>query len=302
MLRRAFWALCVVACLAMPVAVRAQGNYLDVTIVKVKPEKAGEFNVIAKKIADANRRYNGDRWLASETVYGEVDTFSFISLRETYADADKGSEAFIGALQKAYGKEATDKMLRDLDSCTISTRNELRRRRFDLSRKAPTDAASYAKLIGEARVLRSTAVHVRPGHAADFEALLKENKAAGERSADTQPLLVSQVIEGTNGTVFYIAALRSSLGGFDKNPTAREILGEEGYKKFQQTNAEIVESAESEIMHFSPELSNPPDEIAEVAADYWHPKQVVAAASPKPKTAHGNAAEVKPTSEKPQPK
>jgi hypothetical protein len=301
MLRKALWALGVVVCLAAPVAVQAQGDYLDVTIVKVKPEKAAEFNIIAKKIADANRRYNGDRWLALETVYGEGDTFTFTSTRQDYSDIDKGSEAFIGALQKAYGKEATEKMLRDLDNCTASLRSELRRRRWDLSRKTPADPAAYAKLIGDSRVIRTTAVHLRPGHIAEFEAMLKETKEAGEKAANTQPQFVSQVVEGSKGTTFYVSTLRGSLGGFDKNPTAREILGEEGYKKFQQMNAEIVESTESALMHFSPELSNPPEEIAEVAADFWHPKQIVAAAAPKPKAARANAAEMKPASQKPQP-
>jgi hypothetical protein len=301
MLRRSIWALGLVVCLAVPAAVRAQGDYLDVTIVQVKPEKAAEFNVIAKKIADANRRYNGDRWLALETVYGEGDTFTFTSSRQDYSDIDKGNEAFLGALRKAYGKEATEKMLHDLDNCTASLRSELRRRRWDLSRKVPSDAAGYAKLVGESRFLRTTAVHVRPGHIAEFEAMLKETKEAGEKSPTTQPQLVSQVVEGSRGTIFYVSALRGSLGGFDKNPTAREILGEEGYKKFQHMNAEIVESTESSLMHFSPELSNPPEEVVQVAADFWRPKQVVAAAAPKSKTSRSSAAEVKPASEKPQP-
>jgi hypothetical protein len=301
MFTKALWALGVVVLLAAPAAVQAQGDYLDVTIVKVKPEKAAEFNIIAKKIADANRRYNGDRWLAMETVYGEGDTFTFTSTRQDYSDVDKGSEAFIGALQKAYGKEATEKLLHDLDNCTVSLRSELRRRRWDLSRRTPTDPAAYAKLVGDSRVLRTTAVHVRPGHIAEFEAMLKETKEAGEKAANTQPQFVSQVVEGGKGTTFYISALRGSLGGFDKNPTARDILGEEGYKKFQQMNAEIVEGTESSLMHFSPELSNPPDEIAEVASDFWHPKQIVASAAPKPKAAHAHAAEMTPASGKPQP-
>jgi hypothetical protein len=302
MLRRAFWALGVAVCLAAPVAVRAQGDYLDVTIVKVKPEKSGEFSTISKKLADANRRFNGDRWLALETVYGEGDTFAFISTRQDYADADKGSEAFIGALQKAYGKEAAEKLLHDFENCTQSSRSELRRRRWDLSRKTPSDAAAYAKLVGESRVLRTTAVHVRPGHIAEFEALLKEMKEAGERNPNTQPLFVSQVLEGSKGTTFYVSALRSSLGGFDKNPTNRDILGEEGYKKFQEKNAEIVEGTESTLFHFSAELSNPPEEVAQVAADFWQPKQIVASAPHKPKAgARGNAAEAQPTSEKAKP-
>jgi hypothetical protein len=297
MLRKAIWALVAAVCLVAPVAVQAQGNYLDVTIVKVKPEKAAEFNALGRKMADANRRNNGDRWLAQETIYGEGDTFVFTSVRQDYADVDKANDAFMGALQKVYGKEGTQKMMHDLDNCTLSLRSELRRRRPDLSRKAPTDMASYAKLIGESRVLRTTVVHVRPGHAPEFEALLKEAKEAGEKLADAQPLLVSQVVEGTSGTgtTFYLTALRSSLGGFDKNPTIRDILGDEGFRKFQQVNAEAVESTESSLLHFSPELSNPIEEIAQVAADFWTPKETVAAASSKPKAKSAKAAEVKST-------
>jgi quinol monooxygenase YgiN len=294
MLRKALWALVTaVVCLAAPVVMRAQMEYLDVYTVKVKPEKSAEFNALARKVADANRKFNGDHWLATESVYGEGDTFSFVSYREDYASIDKATDVFMGALQKAFGKEGAEKMLHDWENCLIRSQSELRRRRMDLSRKAPTDAAAFAKLIGESRVVRTTAVHVRPGHIADFEETLKELKEAGEKNPYTQPLLVSQAVEGTKGTTFYITSVRSSLGGFDKNPTAREVLGEEGYKKYQHMNAETVESAESTLRHFSPELSNPPEEIAQVAADFWRPKQTVAAASAKPKSGGAKAAEVK---------
>lgn len=301
MSKKAIWAFAVVAglVLAAPVAVRAQGDYLDEYIVRVKPEKVADFTAISKKIADANRRFNGDRWIAMTAMYGEGETYVFVSIRKDYAEIDKGSDAFTAALQKAYGKEGADKLLRDEESCVESSRSELRRRRWDLSRKAPSDAAAEAKLIGESRVLRTTAVHVRSGHIADFEALLKEVKEAGEKNPDTQPVLVSQVIEGTKGTTFYVTSLRSSLGGFDKNPTARDVLGEEGYKKYLHANAEFVSGTESMILHFSAELSNPPEEVAKVAEDFWQPKAVVASA--KPKAAAGKAAEIKPTAEKPKP-
>lgn len=279
MLRKVLWALGVAVFLATPAAVKAQGDYLDVEIVKAKPEKAAEMTAITKKMVDANRRYNGDHWLTTQTVYGEGDTIVFVSYRQDYADIDKAQEAFIGALNKAFGKEATEKMFQDFENCVASSRTELRRRRWDLSRKAPTDAAGYAKLLGDSRMVRTTAVHVRPGRAAEFEALLKDLKEAGERNPNTQPVLVSQVIEGSTGTTFYISTLRSSMGGFDKNPTLSEILGEEGYKKFQQMSAEVVESSESSLYRFSPELSNPPEEVVAAAPDFWQPKATVAAAA-----------------------
>lgn len=123
-------------------------------------------------------------------------------------------------------------MGRDFENCLVWSRTELRRRRMDLSRKPPTDMASYARPIGESRVLRTTAVHIRPGRYVDFETVLKEVKEAGERNPNTQPVLLSQAVEGTKGNTFYITTFRSSLGGFDKHPTQRELLREEGFKKY----------------------------------------------------------------------
>src|SRR4029077_16308542 len=100
------------------------------------------------------------------------------------------------------------------------------------SRKAPADPAAYAKLIGETRYLRTTAVHIKPGHIAEFEALMKDLKAAGEANPKPHPVFVSQAVEGSRGTVFYVSGLRSSLAGFDNNVSNQDLLGDEGYKKF----------------------------------------------------------------------
>lgn len=290
--RRALWALAVVVSLAAPVAVQAQGDYLDVYTVKVKPEKLAEFQAITKKWADANRRYDGDRWLALEAVYGEGNVYQFTSMRKDYADIDKTNEAVMAAVNKAFGKEAAQKMEQDFNNCLVWSRTELRRRRWDLSRKAPQGPEAYAKFIGDSRLLRTTAVHIRSGHVPEFEAFSKEMKEAGEKNPGTQPVFVSQVVEGGKGAIFYVSTLRSSMGGFDHNPTAKEILGEEGFKKFQQVNADAVETAESTLYRFAPDLSNPPDEIAKVASDFWRPKAMMAA------TAKSKAATMQPVAAK----
>jgi len=282
--RRALWALAVAVCLAAPVAVHAQGDYLDVFIVKVKPEKLADFQALSKKFAEANRRFNGDRWLALEAVYGEGNVYQFTSVRKDYADIDKANEAEMLAVNKGLGKDAAQKLQQDWMNCLVSSRTELRRRRWDLSRKAPQDAEAYAKLIGESRLLRTTAVHIRPGHVPDFEALMKDTKEAAEKNPDTAPVFVSQVIEGSKGAIFYVSTLRSSMSGFDHNPTTKEILGEEGFKKFQQISAEAVEVADSALYRFDPAISNPPEEVAKVAMDFWRPKAVIAAMA-KPRTA-----------------
>src|SRR5258708_37027426 len=62
MFKKAIWALAVVAGLLLgaPVAVPAQGDYLDENIFKVKPEKVWDFTTLAKRIANPNRRSNVD--------------------------------------------------------------------------------------------------------------------------------------------------------------------------------------------------------------------------------------------------
>lgn len=282
--RRALWVSAVAVCLAAPVAVQAQGDYLDVFIVKVKPEKLTEFNALNKKWVDANRRFNGDHWIAVETLYGEGGVYQYTSIRKDYADIDKSNEASMAAANKAFGKEASMKIIQDFMNCLVWSRSELRRRRMDLSRKPPTDPDTYAKLIGESRFLRTTAVHIRSGHVPEFENVLKEAKEAGEKNPDLPPVFVSQVVEGSRGPTFYVTTLRSSLGGFDHNPTLREILGDEGFKKYQKVIADAVETSESVLYRFAPDISNPPDEVAKVASDFWRPKAAMAmAASTKPK-------------------
>jgi hypothetical protein len=88
-------------------------------------------------------------------------------------------------------------------------------------------------------------------------------------------------VAGQKGTVFYISFLAKTLSDFDNLPTLPQILGAEGYQKFMATSAETVESSETVINHFVPEISNPPEAVAAASPDFWNPKP----AAPKPKSA-----------------
>ncbi len=279
--RKALWAagLLSVALLAEP-ASHAQGEYLDAYIARVKPEKVPAAEAIMKKMAEANRRNHGDPFITMDTLYGEVGTYIFLSPRQDYAEVEKGSEAFIGALTKSLGQAGADKLEADFLACLISAHTEIRHRRTDLSRKPPADLATYAKLIASSRVARVTAVHIRPGRGAEFDAFLTEAKQAGDKNADAQPLLVSTLSDGGSGGVYYLASLRTSMGGFDKNPTLKDMVGEEAFAKMQKTISEVVSHTETVIYHYRPDLSNPMQEIANADPAFWNPKPAPAA---KPK-------------------
>ena len=280
--RKALWALGLLSAMlsAVPRALWAQGGYLDETLVRVKPDKANEFEAIARKIADANRRNAGDNWVALETIYGSGYTYAFVSRRENYAEIDKGNAAFMGALNKALGKQGSNKLMSDLNDCILSMRSEFRVLRPDLSSKLPSDPEAFNKMVGESRVLRTIAVHIRPGHSQDFEALVKEVNQHAEQNAQSSPMAVSMLVEGGRGTVYYLTTFRASLAGFDNNPSHMDILGQESYEKFEKTIADTASDADIAIYRFAPELSNPPAEIAEASPDFWNPKPMVPSSKP----------------------
>jgi len=280
--------LCVAAYAQMP------DQYLDVSIVRVKPDKRAEFDAVSKKMAEANRKNNGDTWVAMETVYGENNVVTFVSTRASYADAEKGEDAFLGALSKAYGQAGGEKLSQEYNNTIVSSRGEIRRRRWDLSSNVPSDAAAAAKIVGESRWLRTVRVRVRPGHASDYEGFLKSLKAAEENSSEKAVLLVSQVVAGQEGIVFYVTRLAKSLGGFDGGSTMKDLLGDEGYQNYLKVSAEAVQGSETVINHFLPELSNAPAAYAAASPDFWTSKpKAVAKSKPKAEGAKPESTEKK---------
>jgi len=281
MQRKTMWTAVVVALLATLAASQAPEQYLDVYTAQVKPEKRAEFDAITKKMVAANRQNKGDAWVTMETVYGQGSRVTFISMRGSYGDAEKGSAAFDAAMEKALGKAGSDKLFQDYNQCIVGSRSELRRRRWDLSSNAPADAAALAKMLGDSRWLRTVVVHVRPGQADAYEALLKDLKTAREKASPPIATLVSQAVAGQEGTVYYLTTLQNSMAGFDALPSMQKMLGDEGYAKFLKTNAETTANTETVINRFLPELSNAPEDVVAVAPEYWRPKTAVAAKTAK---------------------
>lgn len=298
MKRKALWIAVAFGLLTAFVAGQAQEQYLDVYVAQVKPEKRAEFDAIAKKMVAANRQNKGDIWLTMETVYGPGNRVTFVSTRQSYDDAEKGSGAFDAAMQKALGKPGMEKLFQDYSQCLVSYRNEFRRRRWDLSSNSPADAAAMAKMLGESRWLRTNVVHVRPGQVEAFEALLKEIKAAREKASPPVTTLVSQAVAGQEGTVFYVTTLQKSMAGFDELPTIQKTLGDEGYARYLKTASEVVAGSETVINHFLPELSNPPADVVAAAPDYWTPKTETVAKAATAKKSVVNAAETSKVDEK----
>jgi hypothetical protein len=261
---------------AEPASAQTYEGYLDVLTCKVKPDKRSDFDGIAKKMADANRRYKGDTFITSQVEYGEQNTVIFTSGRENYAAIDQGSAAFESAMKEAYGPAAAQ-MDKEFNACLISSEAQIRKRRGDLSVNLPNDMAGVLKAVGTSRWVRTAVFHVRTGHIDDFESHIKIVKQGLEQNNPSAPMiLVSQAVAGNRGATFYLTSFRASLGDFDKaSPPLKEVLGLEAFQQYQKSNSENVQFVETMLSRHLPELSNPPKEVAEASPEFWNPKPAV---------------------------
>jgi hypothetical protein len=268
-MRMKFWlALGLMWALAVPIAAQAQQRYLEVTMLKIEPGKRADFEAIGKRVADANRRYQGDHWIAMEAYYGEGDIINMISTRSSYAEIETASKAFHDALDKGYpgGYQKFDS---DVDNTVVSLRSEVRRRLPRLSYNAPADAAATDSLIGQSRWIRTITVRVRPGQERNFETIIRQVNDSAQRSNQPATLLVSEADSGARGTVFYISRPLKGLADLDGGISLARMLGDAGYESFLQGIGNTTENIETAIYRFVPALSNPPDDVVSAGNSFW---------------------------------
>jgi hypothetical protein len=263
---------------------------IDVYVVKVKPEKRADFDLLGKKIAEANHKYKGDNWIAYSAEYGDQNTVTFSSVRDNYAAIDKGGQAFMDAMKEGYGPNFM-KLLQDSNAYAVSSRAEIRRRRMDLSWNVPGDTAEIEKLVGQSRWLRTLAVRVRQGHGQSYEESMKGVKAGFEKSPARPVVLASQLAAGQPGVTYYFSSFLKALGDLDAQagPPLRELMGSEAFAKYQKSGTDDVIFSEWTISRILPELSNPPEGIANADPAFWRPAPKNPASKPvKAKTPSGD--------------
>lgn len=277
MIRRSFTTLFLATLTSGLMTGQDAATYLDEYIAKVKPEKRAEFDAINKRAAALNRRNKGDTWLASENMYGEANVVTFVSLRSSFGDAQKGFDLFMGALAKPGGMAAAEKLMQDFNNTVVSARSEIRRRRPDLGTNVPTNAADTAAVIGKARFFYMVTVRVRPGRTLEYEEQMKMVRDARAKAGEKQTYFVSQSVVGLPGRSYYITRPLGSLSDIDGTPTLTQVLSANGYKQYEKGLAENTFSTELAIGRYLPELSNPPAEIVAADPAFWNPKPIPAA-------------------------
>jgi hypothetical protein len=272
MARRARWSIVVVLLLGFCATAQAQRGYIEETVVHVKEGKGPAFDALVKKMVAANQANSGDNWIAVGTLYGEGNTITFSSVRDSYAAAQKGSDDFEHALATALGPAGTQKLFADFGDCITGIHSLLLSRRQDLSANLPADPNEAAKIVGNARVVRTLRIVVRPEQGPKFEELAKRVKAAQEKADPNFHSWVSQSAAGERAGVYYVTQFRSSLGAFDNDTPLPQVMGQEAFQDLLRDAAGVIEKEGVTVGRLVPELSNPPEALASAAPDFWHPK------------------------------
>jgi hypothetical protein len=265
--------ICTSFLFAMMAAAQPQIGYVDVFVVKVKPERRAEFDALGKRVADANRKNKGDNFICSEVQFGEQNTIYYTSGRANLAAIDDGMKAFENAMGKAFGA-TVPKVMDDFNHYVVSSRGELRRVRMDLG-SGITDPSALLSTLGQSRFVRTAMVRVRPGRGPNFEEQIKMTQGLG-----SQVRVVSQSVAGQNATIYYITSFGKSMGDLD-TPGLSQLLGDR-YAQYSKMSAENVLGVETIISRYLPELSNPPEEVVAADPAFWTPKTKAAPAKPKP--------------------
>lgn len=274
-------AACACFCALFAASAAAQlPKYLDIFTVKINPEKYGDFMAGAKKIADANRRHQGDYFLAWAVEYGEP-AIMFVSPRNELGEVERAMDMFRKAAGKAFGAGA-EKVMYELIGSSREAHGEIRLYRWDLTRHAPAGQEEIARTVGAARWVRTITLRVKPEGRGDFEALMTETKAAMEK-ADPEPVFISESYIGQEGSAFYVTHMAPSLSELDKRPAPHQMLGEENYRDFMKRLGANVISTRITLARAVPELSNPPEPVVNVSRDFWTPKPAMSTAARKAK-------------------
>lgn len=138
--------------------------------------------------------------------------------------------------------------------------------------------------IPHMRYFEISLYRVRPGHEADWDAIVKMVKAAYEKIPDVH-FATFYAQYGQEGSTYVVFTPMKSAAeidkGFDQDKQFMANMGEEGGKKFSELIAAAIETSQHNLFVFSPSMSYVSDEWIKADPDFWKPK--AHAAAPKKK-------------------
>lgn len=138
--------------------------------------------------------------------------------------------------------------------------------------------------IPHMRYFEISVYQVKPGHYAEWDALVKLVIGAYEKIPDTH-WATYEAKYGQMGYEYLVFTPMKSATeidqGFAKDKQFQAALGEEGLKKLSELEAASVQSTQTNLFVFNPKMSYISDDWIKADPDFWKPKAGGAAAPKK---------------------
>jgi len=230
-----------------PVAATAapQRNWYSVQIVTVRPESMNEFVEFQKSQTIPMLQRAGvkkrDVWQGG-APFGDGGSYAFVAPIDKFAEYDQDPAALrvLGAEAGRVYQEKNRKMLASS-------------RRFAVQDRAELSILPAAGFKPKAGVLTLTTIV--PGHAADYEAYLKNDLLPVNQRGNVKGYLVSRTTFGGDPNEYALMQLIDSYAEIDKGPATTRVLGEAGARQLTAKGAPHVASQRRELLRYVPELS-----------------------------------------------
>jgi hypothetical protein len=246
---------------------------ITITREYVKPGRTAAHAKVEAAFANAFAMAKAqDRYLGMASVTGPDEAW-FILGYDSYADMEKADNSIMqnAALMSQFARLAPV----DGDLLTGSDRL-IAQYREDLSYNPDTSDS-----LADKRYFDVEIIHVRPGHAREYEDLIKVIKTASDKANTGDHFATFEVVSGApEGTLLFFSG-RKSLAIYDQfdqmyGKKFNDALGDGGQKKMRELESSSVEKAEDRLFAFSPRMSYPPEAWIKADPAFWQPKPMTA--------------------------
>jgi quinol monooxygenase YgiN len=127
--------------------------------------------------------------------------------------------------------------------------------------------------LGGDRYMEITQFMVRPGHKQQWDELVKLVMAGYKKGLPDASWAMFQQLYGTNSNAFLVIGKLKSMSEVDQHLGTQkqfaDAMGEDGMKKLEELESECVESEQTNLFAFNPNMSYPPEAWTKAEPDYW---------------------------------
>jgi len=145
----------------------------------------------------------------------------------------------------------------------------------DLSYKPSTDDPKV-------RFLEASTYHVRPGHQAEWEEVVKMVKDGHAKAGTSAHWDMYELVYGGDGGTYLVLTPMHSLSevdtGFAEDKKFDDAMGKDGLKKLEDTFGSAVDVTDHQLLGVNPHMSYVSDDWIK-ADPFWKPKPAMAPAA-----------------------